>query len=126
MRYHCWVGGNLFPPLPYASPYGADYRLEVCYLEQIQLPSDRCFLDVAPHMFLFRPGWGGGVLETREPAVTLGGNGGEDPQALFMGSVTAESRPTLLLTARSCGAPQGFHSDKASGGKTSERLEASL
>ena len=76
--------------------------------------------------FSFGRGGGGGVLETREPAVTLGGSGGEDPQALFMGSVTAESRPTLLLTARSCGAPQGFHSDKASGGKTSERLEASL
>ena len=116
--YHCWVGGHLFPPLPYVSPYGTDYPLEVYSLEQGQLPSDRCFLDVAYHMFLSREGVGGEIRETRELTIAPGGSG-ENAQTLStINSATAERCPTPLLTARCCGGPQGPHSDKAPGGKT--------
>ena len=67
VRYHCWVGGHLFPTLSYVSPYGTDYPLEVYSLKQGQLPSDRCFLDVVPHTFLSRRGWGGAFLRPRNP-----------------------------------------------------------
>ena len=56
VRYHCSVGGHLFPSLPYVSPYGTDYPLEVYTLDQGQLPTDRCFFYVAVDMFLFRRG----------------------------------------------------------------------
>ena len=60
VRYHRRVGGHLLPPLPYVSPYGTDYPLEVYSLEQGQLSSDRCFLDVAPHIHVsLSAGWGG-------------------------------------------------------------------
>ena len=82
VRYHCWVGDHLFPPLPYVSPYGTDYPLELYSLEQGQLPSDRCFLDVAPHMFLSRRGWGGTFLRPGNP-LSRPVVAGEKTQTLF-------------------------------------------
>ena len=60
MWYRFRVGGHPLPSLFHLSPYGTNCPLDAYSLEQGQLPSERCFLDVASHVS--RGGWGGAFL----------------------------------------------------------------